>query len=63
MFGVLLVKYFYSLKKTRFKGEVLVWAAISYTGLWYLYFIEGNGNTDLYEQTLDECLPKIKELW
>ncbi len=55
----------HSLKKTRFKGEkkVLIWAEISYTGARCLYFIEGNENTDVYEQILDDCLPDIKEIW
>ncbi len=37
-----------SLKKTRFKGrkKLFVWAAISFDGPEYLYFIEGKENTD-----------------
>jgi hypothetical protein len=55
----------YSLKKTRFKGgkKLFVWAAISFDGPEYLYFIEGKENTDAYKKILNTALPNIKKLW
>jgi transposase len=42
---------------------LFVWAAISFDGPEYLYFIEGKENTDAYEEILNTALPKIKKLW
>ncbi len=42
---------------------MFVWAAISFDGSEYLYFIEGKENTDAYEEILNIALPKIKKPW
>jgi hypothetical protein len=42
---------------------LFIWVAISFDGTEYLYFIEGNDNTEAYEEILNEALPKIKNLW
>ncbi len=42
---------------------MFVWAAISFDGPEYLYFIEEKENTDAYEKILNKALPKIKNLW
>jgi hypothetical protein len=42
---------------------LFAWAAISFDGPEYLYFIEKNDNTDAYNEILNKVLPKIKKLW
>jgi hypothetical protein len=55
----------YAIKKTRFKGnkKLFVSAAISFDGSEQLYFIEGNENTDCYEEIFNACLPDIPKLY
>ncbi len=42
---------------------MFVWAAISFDGADYLYFIERKENIDANEELLNTALPKIKKLW